>query len=71
MSLRENLEEVEADTEEGFAKRRELAKLLVGKIIASRDEVGKLKVDTTYWFGPLAEEYARDGVSDVQNSTLV
>ena len=70
MSLRENLEEVEGDTEEGFAKRRELAKLLVEKIIASRDEEGRLKVNTTYRFGPPAEEYARDGVSGVQTSTL-
>ncbi len=70
MSLRENLEEVEGDTEEAFAKRCELAKLLVEKIIASRDEEGRLKVDVTYRFGPPAEEYARDGVYDVQNSTL-
>jgi hypothetical protein len=44
---------------------------LVEKTIASRHEEGRLKVDTTYRFGPPAEEYARDGVCDVQNSTLV
>ncbi|HZY57211.1 MAG TPA: hypothetical protein VFE09_05370, partial [Rubrobacteraceae bacterium] len=53
---RENLEEVEADTEAAFAKRRELVKLLVERIVASRDEEGRPKVDITYRFGPPVEE---------------
>jgi hypothetical protein len=68
MSLRENLEEVEVDTEEAFAKRRELVKLLVEKIVASRDEEGRAKVDITYRFGPPAEEHAGNGVSGERNS---
>jgi site-specific DNA recombinase len=67
-SLRENLEEVEVDTEEAFAKRRELVKLLVEKIAASRDEEGRAKVDITYRFGPPAEEHASSGVSGEPNS---
>jgi hypothetical protein len=68
VSLRENLEEVEADTEEAFTKRRELVKLLVEKIAASRDEEGRAKVDITYRFGPPAEEHAGSGVSGERNS---
>lgn len=70
MSLRENLEEVEADTEEAFAKLRELVKLLVERIVASRGEEGRLKVDITYRFEPPADEAARSGVYGIQNSTL-
>ena len=70
MSLRENLEEVEADTEEAFAKRRELIILLVERIAASRDEEGRAKVDITYRFGPSAAESAEVCVSGKQNTTL-
>ena len=69
MSLRENLEEVEGDIEEAFAKRRELVKLLVEKIAASRDEEGRAKVDITYRFGPPVEEPAGSSVSGEQKST--
>jgi hypothetical protein len=68
MSLRENLEEVEVDTEEAFAKRRELVKLLVEKIAASRDEEGRAKVAITYRSGPPAEEHTGSGVSGERNS---
>ena len=70
MSLRGNLEEVEADTEEAFAKRRELVILLVEKIAASRDEEGRAKVDITYRFGPPAEEMAGACMPDERNFTL-
>lgn len=52
MSLRENLEEVEASSQEAFDKRRELVKLLVERIVVSRAEDGRPKVDVTYRFGP-------------------
>lgn len=52
VSLRENLDAVEADTDEAFAKRRELVKLLVERMVARRGEDGGLKVDITYRFGP-------------------
>jgi len=52
MALRKNLSEVEDDTEEAYLHRRELAKLLVGKITVDRDEEGRVKVDITYCFGP-------------------
>ena len=47
--------EVEEDTEEAFEKRRELVKLLVEKIDVGRDEDGRIRVRTTYRFGPPAE----------------
>jgi site-specific DNA recombinase len=52
VSLRENLDAVEADTDEAFAKRRELVKLLVERMVARRGEDGGLKVDITCRFGP-------------------
>jgi len=69
MSLRENLEEVEASTEAAFTKRRELVKLLVERIVANRDEEGRPKVDITYRFGPPVEEGAGRCVGGVQNSS--
>jgi site-specific DNA recombinase len=69
VSLRENLSEVEQDTEGAFAKRRALAKLLVERIIVSRDEAeGSARVAITYRFGPPAipEAESADGVPDSQ-----
>jgi site-specific DNA recombinase len=69
VSLRDNLSEVEQDTEEAFAKRRALAKLLVERIIVSRDEPeGRPRVDITYRFGPPAspEADSADGVPYTQ-----
>jgi hypothetical protein len=70
MTLRENLEEVEADTEEAFDKRCELVRLLVEVIDVGRTEEGGPKVDITYRFGPPAEEMAGECVPGKQNSTL-
>jgi len=52
LTLRKNLDEVEQDTKEAFESRRELAKLLVEKVVVGRDEEGQPKVDVTYRFGP-------------------
>jgi DNA invertase Pin-like site-specific DNA recombinase len=69
VALRENLSEVEQDTEETFANRRSLVKLLVERIIVSRDETeGRARVDITYRFGPpaLPEAESADGVQNFQ-----
>ncbi|MDF2702137.1 MAG: resolvase protein [Rubrobacteraceae bacterium] len=69
VALRENLSEVEQDTEETFANRRSLVKLLVEQIIVSRDETeGRARVDITYRFGPpaLPEAESADGVQNFQ-----
>jgi len=51
MALRKNLSEVEQDAEEAFETRRELVKLLVERIVLSRNEEGRPKVEITYRFG--------------------
>jgi hypothetical protein len=69
VALRENLSGVEQGTEEAFANRRTLAKLLVERITVSRDETeGGARVDITYRFGPPAtpEAESADGVPDSQ-----
>jgi site-specific DNA recombinase len=68
--LRENLQEVEADTQEAFDKRRELVRLLVEGIAVDRTDEGRPKVDITYRFGPPAEDSVGKCVSGKQNSTL-
>ena len=65
VSLRSNLAAVEEDTEEAFESRRELAKLLVEKIVVTRDEEGRPKVEITYRFGPPA---GNESVAGSQNS---
>ncbi len=70
MTLRKNLQEVEADTQEAFDKRRELVRLLVDRIVVSRTEAGRTKVNITYRFGPPTAENAKECVSGKQNSTL-
>jgi len=68
MTLKKSLSDVEQDTDEAFEKRRELAKLLVERIVVSRNEAdNRMKVDITYRFGPPAEATS---VLDVQNSSL-
>ncbi len=52
LTLRENLVEVERDTERAFGAHRELAKLLVEGISVSRGEDDRLRVEITYRFGP-------------------
>jgi hypothetical protein len=57
------------DTEEAFRKRRTLIKLLVERIIVSRDEAeGGARVDITYRFGPptMPEAESADGVPYTQ-----
>ena len=44
LTLRKNLAEVEADTEEAFESRRELAKLSVQKVTVSHNEEGRPKI---------------------------
>jgi hypothetical protein len=67
-TLRKNLADVEQDTEEAWASRRELAKLLVQKIAISRTDEGRTKVDTTYRFGPPDVKQGAESVEGVQNS---
>ena len=55
---------VEADTKEAFEKRRELVRLLVGRINVDRD--GRTQVQITYRFGPPPEE--PEGVYGVVHS---
>jgi len=52
VTLATRVEEVEADTEEALAKRRELIRLLAEKITVGRDETGHVRVHITYRFGP-------------------
>jgi site-specific DNA recombinase len=68
MALRKNLSEVEEDTEEAYLHRRELAKLLVGKITVDRDEDGRAKVDITYRFGPPEAPIEAESLVSVQDS---
>jgi len=70
MSLRENLREVEADTQEALDKRRELVRLLVERIGVSRTEEGRPKVDITYRFGPPVAESVEECVLGERNTTL-
>jgi len=51
LTLRERLAEVEEDTPEAFAKRRQLVALLVEGIALSRNENGQTSVEITYRFG--------------------
>ncbi len=67
MTLRRNLSEVEGGSEEAWIARRELAKLLVERIVIGRDEEGRTKVEVTYRFGPPAAAESADGV---QNSEV-
>jgi hypothetical protein len=50
LTLRERVEEVEEDTSEALAKRRELVKLLVEQIKVDRTEDGHTQVHITYRF---------------------
>src|SRR5215217_6014478 len=68
MTLRENLQEVEADTQEAFDKRRELVRLLVDRIAVSRTEEGRPRLDITYRFGPPTAESAGECVDSIRNS---
>jgi site-specific DNA recombinase len=52
LTLRERIAEVEEDTGEAFAKRRQLVKLLVARIYLGRDQDGRPRARITYRFGP-------------------
>jgi hypothetical protein len=56
LTLRERISEVEADIPEAYQKRRELVRLLVGRITTDSDENGHPRVEITYRFGPPPEE---------------
>jgi hypothetical protein len=68
LTLRKNLAEVEQDTNEAFEGRRELAKLLVEKIVVGRGEEGRTKVDITYRFGPPEAAVGEASAHGVQNT---
>jgi hypothetical protein len=68
MTLRERVEEIEEDTEEAYAKRRQLVKRLVERIVAGRDANGNTSVRITYRFGPPEPSGEEDGfVTGVEN----
>jgi hypothetical protein len=60
-ALRERVAEVEADTEEARATRREFVRLLVQAVEVDRTEEGKTRVRVTYRFGPPAGEHPSPG----------
>ena len=68
LTLRKNLAEVERDTEDAFESRRELAKLLVEKIVVGRDQEDRTRVDITYRFGPPEATVGEESEHRVQNS---
>jgi hypothetical protein len=68
MTLRENLWEVEQETEEAWGKRRELAKLMVEKISIGRNGDGWAEVQITYRFGPPKAPLRDDSANGVQSS---
>ncbi|CAA9393903.1 MAG: hypothetical protein AVDCRST_MAG03-798 [uncultured Rubrobacteraceae bacterium] len=73
LTLRENLADVEQDTEGAFGARRELATLLVEGITVSRGEDGRPRVEITYRFGPPEPgpgQAARESALDVEDSEL-
>ena len=53
LRLREHIAEVEEDTGEAFAKRRQLVKLLVARIDLGRDQDTRPRARINYRFGPL------------------
>jgi site-specific DNA recombinase len=70
MTLRERVSEIEEDTEEAHATRRELVRFLVERIITGRDEDGCTRVEVVYRFGPPEPSGDEDAfVGGVTNST--
>ena len=61
LALRERMAEIEEDTPEAFAKRRQLVGLLVEGIALGRDETGQTSVEITYRFGPPSEAGPSEG----------
>jgi site-specific DNA recombinase len=62
-ALRERTAEVEADTEEAQATRRELVRLLVEAVEVDRTGEGKTRLRITYRFGPPASPDRQNGGS--------
>ena len=71
LTLCERIAEVDEGTEEAFEYRRELAKLLVEKVTAGRDQDGHITVHITYRFVPPGETDPDEDefVSGVKNSS--
>jgi hypothetical protein len=67
MALRSNLSEVERHIEEAYLHRRELVKLVVGKITVDRAEEGCAKVDIIYRFGSPESPLGADSLVGVRN----
>jgi len=72
-TLRERVEELEEDTPDAFKKSQQRVRLLVEKIVATRDEGGDITIELTYRFDPgLPEKPAAESdgfISDIQNSS--
>jgi site-specific DNA recombinase len=64
LTLRERVSEVEADTDEAFAKRRELVRLLVERIDVDREENGHTRAAITYRFAPPGEAAVESRVAN-------
>ncbi len=69
--LRERVAEVEADTEEARAMRRELVRLLVETVEVDRTEEGKTRVRITYRFGPPSPPGPQNGKSHDENVHVI
>jgi len=70
-ALRERVAEVEADTEEAFATRWELVRLLVEAVEVDRTEEGRTRVRITYRFGPPASPEPRNGESQAESVHVI
>ena len=70
-ALRERTAEVEAETEEAQATRRELVRLLVEAVMVDRTEEGKTRVRITYRFGPPASPEPQNGESQGERVHVV
>jgi uncharacterized membrane protein YqgA involved in biofilm formation len=70
-ALRERTAEVEAETEEAQATRRELVRLLVEAVKVDRTEEGKTRVQITYRFGPPASPEPQNGESQGERVHVV
>jgi site-specific DNA recombinase len=70
-ALRERTAEVEADTEEAQATRRELVRLLVEAVEVDRTGEGKTRLRITYRFGPPASPDRQNGGSQGERVHVV
>jgi hypothetical protein len=70
-ALRERTAEVEVDTEEAQATRRELVRLLVEAVEVDRTSEGKTRLRITYRFGPPASPDRQNGGSQGERVHVV